>query len=88
LDGLGSELSGRFDPLIAYYGQFASDGDPARIEWERKAAHSLKRDLAWAAIEQAIGEPAFFSRLRPWYDRGRWPIGWIGAYPSGHLRVL
>lgn len=39
----------RFDPLVAYYGRFAPDGDPSRIEWERDAAHSVKRDLAWAA---------------------------------------
>jgi len=79
---------GRFDPLIAYYARFAPDGDPARIDWERDAAHGVKRDLAWAAIERAIGEPSFFSGLRPWYDRGRLPVGWSGAYPAGHVLVI
>lgn len=78
----------RFDPLVAYYGRFASDGDPTRIEWERDAAHAVKRDLAWAACERATGEPGFFSGLLPWYDRGRWPVGWAGAYPAGHVTII
>jgi hypothetical protein len=78
----------RFDPLVAYYGRFAPDGDPDRIKCERGAAHSVKRDLAWTAIERAIGEPGFFSELLPWYERGRWPVGWAGAYPAGHVRVV
>jgi hypothetical protein len=78
----------RFDPLVAYFGRFAPDGDPDRIECERDAAHSIKRDLAWAACEQAIGEPGFFCGLLPWYDRGRWPVGWSGHYPAGHVRVV
>jgi hypothetical protein len=78
----------RFDPLVAYYGRFFPDGDAGRIEDEREAAHSVKRDLAWAAIERAIGEPGFFSGLLAWYDCGRWPVGWTGQFPAGHLRVL
>jgi hypothetical protein len=78
----------RFDPLVAYYGRFAPDGDPGRIAWEREAAHSVKRDLAWAAAERAIGEPSFFNGLLPWYDRGRWPTGWSGRYPAGHVQVI
>ena len=78
----------RFDPLVAYYGRFFPDGDPGRIEDEREAANSVKRDLAWAATERAIGEPAFFSDLLAWYDRGRWPVGWVGMHPAGHVRVL
>jgi hypothetical protein len=77
----------RFDPLVAYFGRFAPDGDPDRIQCERGAAHSVKRDLAWAACERATGEPGFFSELLAWYDRGRWPVGWAGAYPAGHVRV-
>lgn len=78
----------RFDQLIAYYGRFAPDGDETRIEWERLAAEALKRDLAWAACELLAGAPGFFTNLLPWYDRGRWPIGWDGEYPAGRLRVL
>jgi hypothetical protein len=78
----------RFDPLVAYYGRFFPDGDAGRIEAEREAAHSVKRDLAWAAIERAIGEPGFFSSLLARYDCGRWPVGWAGQFPAGHLRVL
>jgi hypothetical protein len=78
----------RFDPLVAYYGRFAPAGDPTRIQWEREAAHSIKRDLAWAACERAVGEPGFFCGLLPWYDRGRWPVGWVGQYPAGHAQVV
>jgi hypothetical protein len=78
----------RFDPLIAYYSQFFPEGHPERLDAEHDAAHSAKRDLAWAAIERAIREPAFFCRLLEWYDQGRWPLSWQGDYPSGHLLVL
>lgn len=78
----------RFDPLSTYFERFGVDGYWDRIEWEREAAHSVKRDLAWAATERAIGEPSFFCGLLPWYDRGRWPVGWTGQYPEGHLRVV
>jgi hypothetical protein len=78
----------RFDPLIAYFARFLPDGDPDRIQLERDAAHALKRDLAWAAIQQATGEPAFFTSLLPLYDRGRWPCGWRGPYPTGHPLFL
>ena len=95
IDGIIDEVAAvidenllRFDPLVAYYGRFFPGGDPGRIEDEREAAHSVKRDLAWAATERAIGEPAFFSDLLAWYDRGRWPVGWAGTYPAGHVRVL
>jgi hypothetical protein len=78
----------RFDPLIAYFARYFPDGDPGRIEDERQAAHSVKRDLAWAAVERSIGEVGFFSGLLPWYERGRWPCGWVGEYPGGHVLVL
>ena len=78
----------RFNHLVSYYGRFFPDGDPGRIRIERETAHSVKRDLAWAATERAIGEPAFFCALLPWYDRGRWPCGWVGEYQGGHVRVL
>lgn len=59
IDSIFSEIAAvidenlrRFDPLVAYYGRFFPDGDPGRIEDERQAAHSVKRDLAWAAIER------------------------------------
>lgn len=95
IDGIIDEVAAvidenllRFDPLVAYYGRFAPDGDPDRIRCERGAAHGVKRDLAWAATERAIGEPAFFCGLLSWYDRGRWPVGWAGRFPAGHVRVV
>lgn len=73
----------RFNPMIAYFARFFPDGDSGRIEDEREVAHCVKRDLGWAALERAIGEPEFFASLLPVYDRGRWPCGWSGVYPAG-----
>src|SRR5262249_2652766 len=78
----------RFDPLVGYYGRYFPEGDDERIEVEREAAHCLKRDLAWAAVEQATGQPGFFAFLLRWYDQGRWPCDWAGTYPVGHVLVL
>lgn len=78
----------RFDPLIAYFARFYPEGDPDRLEDEREAAHAVKRDLAWAAIEKITGEPGFFTSLIPIYDLGRWPCGWAGVYPAGHVLFL
>lgn len=86
--GVIDEDLGRFDPLVAYYGRYFPDGDDDREEDEMEAAHAVKRDLAWAAVERAIEEPGFFSSLVPWYDRGRWPVGWEGKFPAGHLLVV
>ncbi len=94
IDRIFDEVSGvidenlrRFDPLVKYFARYFPDGDSNRIEDERQVAHSVKRDLAWAAVEQAIGQVGFFSKLLLWYDRGRWPCGWMGTYPSGHVLV-
>ena len=71
-----------------YYGRYFPDGDDDRVEDECEAAHAVKRDLAWAAVERSIDQPGFFSTLVARYDQGRWPIGWEGKYPAGHLLVV
>jgi hypothetical protein len=95
LDRIFDEVAGvidedlrRFDPLIAYYALYLPDADPDRIGQEREVALSTKRDMAWAAVEHCIGQPGFFAGLLPWYDRGRWPCGWAGKYPAGHVLVV
>lgn len=95
IDGIFDEITSvidedlsRFDPLIAYYGRFFEAGDPVRIDLESDAAADLKRDLAWAAIERSVGNPAFFTSLIPWYAQGRWPVDWSGNYPQGRVMVL
>ncbi|MBL8891841.1 MAG: hypothetical protein JNL67_17835 [Planctomycetaceae bacterium] len=77
----------RFDPLVACFGKLLPDGDEDRIEAEREIAHCVKRDLAWAVIEKAIGVNGFFCGLLQWYDQGRWPHDWEGAFPEGHIIV-
>jgi hypothetical protein len=46
------------------------------------------RDMSWAAIETALGEPDFFVSLVPIYKEGRWPCSWEGQHPKGRFVVL
>jgi hypothetical protein len=78
----------RFDPLTAYYRQRNTECSFTADGWALEASRHVVDVLAWAACELLAGEPGFFTSLLPWYDRGRWPIGWDGAYPAGRLRVL
>ncbi len=80
----------RFNPIMEYFGRFYPDPVDAslRMDHETEMAHAVKRDLAWIAVERVIGEPGFFSSLLNWYKLGRWPCGWHGNYPAGHLLCL
>jgi hypothetical protein len=49
---------------------------------------TMKRDIAWAAVEAVLGRPGFFSSILPYYRRGRWPCAWSGEYPEGRIVVL
>jgi hypothetical protein len=49
---------------------------------------TIKRDVAWAAIETLLGEPGFFVHMLAIYREGRWPCAWQGNYPSGSVVVL
>ena len=77
----------RFDPLIVYFDRFCDDLG-TRFDDEIEMALSVKRDLAWAAIERTIGLPGFFTQLAAWYGKGRWPFNWVGDYPLGHVQVI
>jgi hypothetical protein len=46
------------------------------------------RDMSWAAVETALGQPEFFVSLVPVYREGRWPCSWEGRYPQGRFVVL
>ena len=46
------------------------------------------RDMSWAAVETALGEPEFFVSLVQVYRDGRWPCAWDGNYPQGRFVVL
>lgn len=50
---------------------------------------AVKRDVAWAVVEQQLASEGFFSDLLQWYARGRWPCGWIdGSPPQGRVLVV
>lgn len=49
---------------------------------------SIKRDVAWAAIEHVLHDYDFFTDLLTYYRAGRWPCGWSGEYPEGKVVVL
>jgi hypothetical protein len=49
---------------------------------------SIKRDVAWAAMEHVLHEPEFFTDLLAYYRAGRWPCSWDGEYPDGTVVVL
>lgn len=83
-----NENVSRFDPLTAYYRQRNTECNFTADGWAVESAGAVTDDLAWAACELLAEKPGFFTSLLPWYDRGRWPIGWDGAYPAGRLRVL
>lgn len=70
---------------------------PVDSHFARKTAHrglwsevleTIKRDVAWAAIEVVLSRPRFFSFLMPYYTAGRWPCGWNGQYPDGQIVLL
>jgi hypothetical protein len=74
------------------YGNAGVDGDTL----QRSVVESLypefidavKRDVCWAAVENAIGAPGFFTRLLEIYETGRWPCAWDDRYPQGSPVVL
>jgi hypothetical protein len=49
---------------------------------------AVVRDMSWAAIETALGQPGFFVSLVPVHRDGRWPCAWEGQYPEGRFVVL
>jgi hypothetical protein len=46
------------------------------------------RDMSWAALETALGQPEFFVSLVPIHREGHWPCSWKGRYPQGRFVVL
>jgi len=49
---------------------------------------AVVRDMSWAAVETALGQPGFFVSLVPVHRQGRWPCAWEGQYPEGRFVVL
>jgi hypothetical protein len=49
---------------------------------------AIKRDVAWAAVEDLLDARGFFWQLLGVYREGRWPCGWEGEYPAGRPVLL
>lgn len=49
---------------------------------------SVKRDVAWAAVEVILGQPGFFNEVLDVLRKGRWPCAWDGNFPQGRFVVL
>lgn len=48
----------------------------------------IKRDTAWACIEEVIEKPGFFSKVLRVNADGRWACSWDGIYPEGRFVVM
>lgn len=48
----------------------------------------IKRDIAWACIENIIGKTGFFSKVLKVNSEGRWACSWDGVYPEGRFVVM
>lgn len=55
---------------------------------EEEILDFIKRDTAWACIEQLIGEKGFFSRVYQVNRSGRWACSWVGKYPTGNFIIM
>lgn len=48
----------------------------------------IKRDTAWACIEQLLNEPGFFTRVLEINSSGHWACSWVGKYPQGNFIIM
>lgn len=55
---------------------------------EEEILDFIKRDTAWACIEQILGEKGFFNQVFDINCKGRWACSWIGAYPQGNFIIM
>ncbi|MBE6754233.1 MAG: hypothetical protein E7559_07795 [Ruminococcaceae bacterium] len=48
----------------------------------------VKRDVAWACVENKLRVKGFFTMLLEIYKEGYFPCAWLGDYPEGKPVVL
>lgn len=48
----------------------------------------IKRDTAWACIEQIIGRKGFFNRIHEINRSGHWACSWVGNFPAGNFIIM
>ena len=84
---------GLYDGAVRYFDRRRTvdpSYDPAGVDGGllEEMMDCVKRDLAWAAVEEALERRDFFTVLLAHYRAGRWPCSWIGEYPQGSVLVL
>lgn len=55
---------------------------------EEEILDFIKRDTAWACIEQLLGEKGFFNRIYEINRSGHWACSWVGKYPQGNFIIM
>lgn len=55
---------------------------------EEEILDFIKRDTAWACVEQLLNENGFFSRILQINRTGRWACSWVGQYPQGNFIIM
>ena len=55
---------------------------------EEEILDFIKRDTAWACIEQLLGISGFFTRVYAVNRTGRWACSWVGKYPAGNFIIM
>ena len=55
---------------------------------EEEILDFIKRDTAWACIEQLLNHANFFSRIYEINRTGRWACSWVGKYPKGNFIIM
>lgn len=55
---------------------------------EEEILDFIKRDTAWACIEQLLNEKGFFNQVYELNRSGRWACSWVGKYPEGNFIIM
>lgn len=55
---------------------------------EEEILDFIKRDTAWACIEQLLGISGFFTRVYAVNRTGRWACSWVDKYPAGNFIIM
>lgn len=55
---------------------------------EEEILDFIKRDTAWACIEQLLGQKEFFNRIYEINRSGHWACSWVGKYPQGNFIIM
>jgi hypothetical protein len=82
VDALFQRVDTEFgDPATRYYRDLAMF--PLElIDFPHRLVRGLALELSIADLDPSL---TFFQALLPWFRRGRWPVGWSGAWPQGHI---